>query len=320
MKLNRFAAYAWGVLVYTLFVIMWGAYVRATGSGAGCGNHWPTCGGTVIPRAPQIETQIEFTHRLSSSLAGVLVIILLVWAFLVYPKGHIVRRGAGWSFVFIIIEGLLGAALVRFELVAGNASMLRALVISGHLVNTFILLACLALTAWWASGGRPVRWRGRGSQGWILGVGLLAVILLGATGAITALGDTLFPDVSVAEGLRQDFDPTVSFLKRLRIIHPALAMLTGVYIVFIGSVFRAAEHLIPTRRLANGLIGLFFLQLGVGVVNVLLLAPIWMQMIHLLLADLVWIGLLLLAASVMSVEIVRVEGRLADDVLPVPGN
>ena len=320
MQLNRFAAYAWGVLAYNLFVIMWGAYVRATGSGAGCGNHWPTCGGTVIPRGPQLETLIEFTHRLSSSLAGLLVIILLVWAFRAYPKGHIVRRGAVWSFVLIVIEGLLGAALVRFELVADNASILRAFVIGGHLVNTFILLAWLALTAWWASGGQPIRWQNRGGRGWILGIGLLALVLLGATGAITALGDTLFPDISVAEGLRQDFDPTVSFLKRLRIIHPLLAMLTGLYMVFIGSVFRTAENPILTRRLANGLIGLFFFQLGVGVVNVLLLAPVWLQLVHLLLADLVWIGLVLMTASVMRAETASVEGRLADDVLSVPGN
>ncbi len=47
-----FSRYAWGVLLWNVLVALWGAYVRATGSGAGCGSHWPTCNGEILPRAP----------------------------------------------------------------------------------------------------------------------------------------------------------------------------------------------------------------------------------------------------------------------------
>ncbi len=308
MKLNRFATYVWGVLIYHVLVIIWGDFVRATGSGAGCGGHWPTCNGQVIPRAPQLETIIEFTHRLSSGLAGILVIGLVIWAFRAYPKGHIVRLGAVFSLVFIITEGLIGAALVLFEWVAYNPSLNRAFAVSGHLVNTFILLAFLTLTAWWASGGKPVRLQGQGRQRWLLGLGLLAVMGLGASGVVTALGDTLFPVASLAEGIKQDFSPAEHFLIRLRVIHPLLALLTGLYIVLLGSIFRAPHYDPITRRLAKGLIALFLLQLGVGTLNLLLLVPVWTQLVHLLITDLIWIVLVLLSASVLTEDRVVVGG------------
>jgi heme A synthase len=193
MKLNRFAGYAWGVLVYNLLVIMWGAYVRATGSGAGCGNHWPLCQGEVVPRPQQIETMIEFSHRLSSGLALLVVIVLFIWAFRAYPKGHPVRLGGSLSLFFIITEALVGAGLVLFELVAYNTSLARAMVMALHLVNTFLLLGALTLTAWWGSGGRPLRLRGQGSLIWLLAIGLVGMLILGASGGVTALGDTLYP-------------------------------------------------------------------------------------------------------------------------------
>ncbi|MBV9958983.1 MAG: COX15/CtaA family protein, partial [Acidobacteria bacterium] len=148
MKLNRFAAYAWGVVGYNLLVIVWGAYVRASGAGAGCGSHWPLCNGEVIPHSKGIETLIELTHRLTSGLSLLLIVGLAVWAFRAFQKGHPVRRGAVLSLLFILTEALIGAVLVRRELVAGNASLSRAVVMSIHLINTFTLLAFLALTAW----------------------------------------------------------------------------------------------------------------------------------------------------------------------------
>ncbi|MFN8454080.1 MAG: COX15/CtaA family protein [Anaerolineae bacterium] len=78
VKLDRFAKYVWTVLAYNLAVILWGAFVRASGSGAGCGSHWPLCNGEVIPRTPQMETLVEFTHRLTSGLALLLVIGLTI--------------------------------------------------------------------------------------------------------------------------------------------------------------------------------------------------------------------------------------------------
>ena len=149
--ISSFAKYSWFVLGYNLLVILWGAYVRATGSCAGCGSHWPLCNGEVIPRAPRIETIIELTHRLSSGLSLILVVILFIWAWRSYPRGSLVRKGSGLVMVFILTESLIGAGLVLFEWVGQDTSTSRAVAISIHLINTYLLIGALTLTAWWAS-------------------------------------------------------------------------------------------------------------------------------------------------------------------------
>jgi heme A synthase len=306
MQFKRYAAYAWGVLIYNLGVILWGAYVRATGSGAGCGSHWPLCNGEVIPRAGQIETMVEFTHRLSSGLALILVIVLLVGAFRGYGRGHPVRLGAGLSMFFMVTEALVGAGLVLLELVGQNDSISRAIWMAAHLVNTFLLLAAITLTAWWASGGRPIRLKGQGNVAVSLGIGLLAMMFLGASGAITALGDTLYPASSLAEGIRQDFSPTAHFLLRLRVFHPLIAIVVGLYLILAARMATSHDESPAGKRLTQALLSLFLVQLGVGALNVRLLAPIWLQLVHLLLADLVWIVLVLLFASTLVREKVLV--------------
>lgn len=300
MSTKRFATYAWGVLVYNVGVILWGAYVRATGSGAGCGSHWPLCDGQVVPRSPRVETLIEFSHRASSGLALLLVAGLFLWAFRAYSKGHAVRQGAALSLFFVITEALVGAGLVLFELVADNTSLMRAFSTGVHLVNTFLLLGALTLTAWWASGGAPVRLKGHGRRTWALAFGFLAVLLLGMSGAITALGDTLFPPESLTEGLRQDLDPAGNFMVRLRVVHPVIAIATGLYLFIIAGLPDVTGDHHDSKRFARLLMTLFVVQLVAGVVNVLLLAPVWMQQIHLLLADLTWVVLVLLAASALA--------------------
>lgn len=300
MQLDRFAKYSWGILGYTLLVILWGAYVRITGSGAGCGSHWPLCGGDVVPRSPQIETIIEFTHRMTSGLAGILVLVLVIWAFRKYASGHPVRTGAVLSLVFMVTESLLGAGLVKFELVADNDSIARALTISAHLVNTFLLIAAMTLTAWWASGGKRVRIRGRGKTAWLLGIGLLGTLILGASGAVTALGDTLFPAGSLQEALRQDISPTAHILIRLRLFHPAIAIVVGGYLVAITQLFDTFKDDPATYRIGQLLTGIVVVQLVAGAVNVALLAPVWMQLVHLFLADAMWIALVLLSASALA--------------------
>ena len=302
MKLSRFAKYAWGVLAYNVAVVLWGAFVRASGSGAGCGSHWPLCNGVVIPQSPQIETLIEFTHRLMSGLALLLVVGLIVWAFRAYSKGHPARLGAGLSMFFIVTEALVGAGLVLFEWVAQDASTGRVISMAVHLANTFLLLASLTLTAWWASGGAPMRLRGQGLALWALGLGALGVLALGVTGAITALGDTLFPSASLAEGMRQDLLPTAHFLVRLRVWHPIIAVTVGLYLIFAAGLVAMFRPTPANKRTAIGLIVLFLLQLGAGLLNLALLAPVWMQIVHLLLADSVWIALVLLSASALSGE------------------
>lgn len=301
-KISKFAKYAWGVLIYNLIVILWGAYVRATGSGAGCGSHWPLCNGVVIPRDPQIETIIEFTHRLMSGLSLILVVALFIWAFRVYEKGHPVRQGSSLSLVFIITEALVGAGLVLFQWVAHDASVGRAISIVVHLINTFILLAVLTLTAWWASGGKPVRLQGGGLSLWLLVVGLLGALTIGGSGALAALGDTLFPAETLLSGIQQDFSPTAHFLIRLRLLHPTIAIIVSVYLIVLIGVINLRTTDWTVRRFARFLSLLIVIQLGAGFINVLLLAPIWMQLVHLLLADLVWIGIILLAATALSVQ------------------
>ncbi len=327
MKLGRFAIYAWGVLAYNLVVILWGAYVRASGSGAGCGSHWPLCNGEVIPLARPVATLIEFSHRLTTGLAGMLVIGLVVWAFRAFPRGHSVRLGAALSLAFILIEGLVGAIQVRLGLTADNASVGRAVVGSIHLANTFLMLAAMTLTAWWASGGAPLRLRnpdsgqGRaGLLGWVFAVGLLGALLVGASGAITALGDTLFPSASLADGLQADFSAGAHFLIQLRVIHPILAVLVSVYAIIAGRLAAAWRPCAATRRLSWALVGLFGAQLLIGVLNLALLAPIFMQIIHLFMADLVWVALVLAAAAALGAPATTRAPAAAAERALRPGN
>jgi heme A synthase len=300
MKLNRFAQYALLVLLYNLGVILWGAYVRASGAGAGCGSHWPLCNGEVIPRAPNMQTLIEFSHRLTSGVALLLVVGLVVWAFRAYARGHAARRWAVFSLLFILTEALIGAGLVLFEYVAENASIARALWMSGHLINTNLLLAALALTLWSAANDAQIHWRGQGLVGWLLALAFVGTMILGVSGAVTALGATLFPVTSLAEGLRQDLSPTAHVLIRLRFFHPFIALLMGVFLLLAASFVRAWRPALGTKRWAKALAALVVIQLFAGLSNLLLHAPIWLQLTHLLLADLVWIALVLLAVTALS--------------------
>jgi heme A synthase len=297
---RRYAAYAWGVLAFNVAVILWGAVVRATGSGAGCGNHWPLCDGQVLPRDPAIATIIELSHRLTSGVALLLVLGLAVGAWRRFPAGHPVRLGGALSLTFILTEALIGAGLVLFEYVAADTRVARGFWVAGHLLNTFLLVGSLTLTAWWAAGGARLRIAGRGGVAIALLAALVGMLVLGMSGAVTALGDTLFPVSSLAEGEAQTFSESAHLFVRLRIWHPTLAVVVGAVVVVAAllAARRGREEL--TRRAADAAIVLFAVQLAVGVVNVWLLAPVGLQILHLLLTDLIWIALVLLAASVFA--------------------
>lgn len=298
MTRERFASYAWSVLAYNLFVVAWGAFVRATGSGAGCGSHWPLCNGEVVPRAPRVETLIELTHRLTSGLALVAVVVLVVWALRAYPSGHRVRGGSWTVLALMIVEALLGAGLVLFELVADNDSMLRAYSMIAHLINTFILIGAMAITAWWASGGEALQFRGRAAVAALVAGGLVAILITGGSGAIAALGDTLFPARTLAEGIDADLSPTSHLLLRLRVLHPLIAILTGGYLLLMARALVRRPESSPSAYTALTI--LVIVQLAAGAVNVFLLAPVWLQLVHLLLADLVWIAAVILGASALQ--------------------
>lgn len=293
---KRYERYIWLVLLYTMVVILWGAVVRATGSGAGCGDHWPLCNGEVIPRAPEVETLIELSHRITSGLLLFMVGWMTYRAFKLYPKGDIVRKGAVATLIFVIIEALIGALLVLFELVAHNASLTRAFSMSAHLVNTLLLLAATTFTGMWARGvAAPDLAPHKRLVIWTL-FGTVMMMLLGASGGIAALGDTLFPETSFVDGLYKELDPTSMLLLRLRVAHPAIAVGTGFVLVIIAQLFRSAFATPTVGRIANILIALYVAQLVLGAVNVVLLAPIVIQILHLLLADMIWIAFVILVA------------------------
>jgi heme a synthase len=299
MKLKKFAPFTWGVLGWNLIVILWGAYVRASGSGAGCGQHWPLCNGEVVPQAPDVKMMIEFTHRLLSGGALLLIATMVIWGFRTTTKGHPVRKGLVAAGILIVTEALLGAGLVLFELVEENSTYFRALAVALHLANTFLLVGSLALTAYWASGGRAIQLKGQGLKVWLLAGGLLGMLFIGMTGAVTALGDTLFPVNSLAEGLAADVNPNANFLVRLRVYHPVIAIVIAVYSLYLVRMLFSQNKGIA-RKFLIALVVVGIVQLVIGLINLLLLVPIPTQLIHLLNADLVWTTYVLTTAAILA--------------------
>lgn len=303
--MNRFTKFAWTVLGYNLLVILWGGYVRASGSGAGCGSHWPLCNGEVVPRSPTMATVVEFSHRLTSGLALLLVVALAIIAFRNYQKRHPVRLFAGLSLFFMLTEALVGAGLVLFEYVAMNKSVARAWWMGAHLLNTFILIACIAITAWIATTGERLSLTRQvaGAPRWLklfCLATIVATLILGVSGAISALGATLFPVTSVAEGIRQDLSSTAHILVRLRIYHPIIACIVSTLMIVLAVAIRLWRTSRRTILFARWLIALVTIQFAIGIVNLLLHAPISLQIIHLFLSDLIWIVLVLLTYTGLS--------------------
>lgn len=300
----KLRAAAWAFVVYLIGVILFGAWVRITHSGAGCGDHWPTCHGELVPLAPSTETMIEYTHRLTSGLCGVIAIGVLIAAFVVDRAGRM-TRAAAVVLLLTILEGAIGAGLVLGELVNNDDSVARALVIALHLVNTLILMAAAALTAWWAGGQpgfslrKPTAWRR-----WLIACGVL-LIVTSMTGAVTALGDTLFPvDPTLGDGLlsriRDDLSGASHFLVRLRIVHPVVAVVAATTTFAVASLARYRSDDALTVRIAGILAVVIGLQTAFGVVNIGLHAPAWMQLVHLATAQVVWIMFVLLCARIQT--------------------
>lgn len=295
-RLRRFAV---GVLGYNVAVTIWGAFVRATGSGAGCGAHWPLCNGVVVPRSPTLATVIELTHRVTSGLAVVSVAALVAWSFRALPRRHQARRAAVAAAAFIALEALVGAALVTFGWVARDDSAARAGVMIVHLVNTFLLLGAIALTAALVDEPTGLGLRQRGALAAALGLGLATVLVSGATGAMAALGDTLFPARSVAQGVLQELQGDAPFVLRLRLVHPFASLASALVLsVLARAVLQARDPRL--RPYAFWLLVLLGVHVLGGALNLVLLAPVWLQLVHLALADLTWIALVLLCAAALA--------------------
>jgi cytochrome c oxidase assembly protein subunit 15 len=292
-RTNRaLSAYAAAVLGFMILVILWGAVVRATGSGAGCGDRWPLCNGDFFPHHPRIATIIEFTHRSMSGICTVLVAALISWTFVARPRGDRARKAAVWSGVLLVSEALLGAVLVLGGYVDRNTSEMRVLVQCVHFTNTMLLLGALTLTWWWlrdpsSSGGlvraRPLAW-------WTLAL----TILTGATGSVAALADTLFPSPSLREGFAQDFAANAPLLVHMRWLHPAAAILA-----FLATIVLCLRI---TRPAARWIGGLLLLQAALGLADMVALAPVGLQVLHLLGADLFWIALVASCSNLIFSE------------------
>jgi len=293
--------FSWSVLAYFIAVILWGAVTRATGAGDGCGNHWPLCNGTVIQHSPSVDTLIEFTHRITSGISFFSVLGLMIWTYRVTVRGHLARAASVASVIFTLIEAVLGALLVKLGLTAQSHSPLRAPYLALHFTNTLLLIAALALTAHMLSRREGYT---RSSIRMVAPVGALLALLVflavGVTGSLAALGDTLFPATSLSAALTQDFSASSGWLLRWRWTHPAIAFLASVFLIWI--LVRAAQRSTQgsmhwnNRGLSAMVLVLLAAQYVLGVMDVVLLAPLWLQVAHLLGADALWSALVVLTA------------------------
>jgi cytochrome c oxidase assembly protein subunit 15 len=285
--------YAATVLGFMVLVILWGAVVRATGSGAGCGNHWPLCNGDFFPHHPRLATVIEFTHRSMSGICTALVAILIAATFRLRPRGHCARRAVVWCGVLLVTEALLGAVLVKGGYVESNASNMRVFMQCIHFTNTMLLLGALSLTWWWLGDRVPASSQPASTRS-LAWFALAATIVVGATGSVAALADTLFPAPSLRSGLMEDFAATAPLIVRMRWLHPAASAIALACALMLCLKLRS--------RLGNTVLALVAAQLLLGALDVLLLAPTWMQVLHLLGADIYWIALVAACASVIAPE------------------
>jgi cytochrome c oxidase assembly protein subunit 15 len=286
--------YAWAVVAYNILVILWGAVVRATGSGAGCGDNWPLCNGDFFPHHPRLATIIEFAHRSMSGISTVLVIGLVIWTFSAVKRGHRARRAVVASAILLVTEALLGAVLVLGGYVQNNISTARVFMQSIHFTNTLLFLGSLALTAWWLGDQQALATptvRSKNSLTVPAWMAIIATILTGATGAVAALADTLFPSRSLLAGFASDFAANSPLLVRIRWVHPAAAVVGFCCVIWLVMKLRS--------KLSSIVGALLCLQFILGIGDVLLLAPTWLQIIHLLGADLYWVALVCLAAEAL---------------------
>jgi cytochrome c oxidase assembly protein subunit 15 len=286
---------AWGFLAYLLAVILFGAWVRITGSGAGCGNHWPLCDGEIIPQAPSVQRVIEYTHRVTSGLCGLFGLGFLVATTRAFGFAHRVSRAALATLMFILVEGAIGAMLVKLELVAGDTSSSRAVVVALHLGNTLLLTGSAALMAWLAGRGRGVRLGAAPIGGAWFAAALLGVAISAMTGAVTALGDTLFPVGSDAAR-----SAAGHLLVQLRIVHPVVAVTVAAGLVGFGAALVKAGVSGEGRRWTGRIGALVVVQVVFGFVNIGLAAPGWAQIAHLLIAQLLWVSVVLTAVAVRA--------------------
>lgn len=305
---SSFAHFAWFSLVYNVIVVAWGVFLRSMGFGDGCGENWPLCTGAKNPAKGSVATFIELSHRASTALVGVLAIVMVVWAIKAFPKGHPVKKFSGVFLFFTLLEGWIGRHLVINGLVTSNDTLQRAIWMGIHVLSTFMLLGSIAAAALSTSGIRPMTLKSQGAVGWLLAFGFLGTMVLGVSGAISAFGHQVRPDV---QGLDQMLKPAAFWANKLAVAHPVGSASIGLYLLLMCSL---VQHLRPDAFVKNAsktLIAILFIQLAVGALNIFLKAPVVLQMMHLVLADLNWVSVVVLAVAAFGVGIEPVEARPA---------
>ncbi|MCK9485324.1 MAG: COX15/CtaA family protein [Dehalococcoidia bacterium] len=298
---SRARLLGWITLGIVLATIVMGAVVRATHSGDGCGQSWPGCeGGLVLPGTSDMAHLIELSHRLISGLSLIAMAALVLAVHRAFAAPHPARRAVRWTLAFLIFEALIGAVIVLYGWVTDDRSVARQVSVPLHLVNTFLLTAFMALTLWLMSGNAVPRLRAAGREFWLL-LGLAGVLLLmAATGATTSLADTLFAAETMAEGLRQDFDAESALIVRLRILHPIIAVSGGVLLAWFAwrrlEVSERRGHPWPARILVGGVT----VQAMLGFVHIALLTPLATGLLHLFIAQVLWLALSFLALTLLA--------------------
>ncbi|MFW5696983.1 MAG: COX15/CtaA family protein, partial [Fimbriimonadaceae bacterium] len=322
---TKIAKFAWIALAYTLFVILFGAFVRASLSGDGCGAHWPTCHGGLLPHT-DFASFAEYTHRITSGLTLVLVGALALASHRVFGRIasvvsgkrsrfaslHPATRASLWALFFTIVSALIGAVLVLFEFVALDRSLGRAITMPLHLINTLFLLGSLGLAGHYARGGDPIQWKGQGAAKAVFLLMAGSMMVLGATGAISALGKTAWQFENVTQSFAAHFAADAHPLLRGGIVHPLLATSVGLLIIW-GCGFLAHLRNDPqTKKWARVTVGLYVVQFVFGIVNLLMSAPVWMQLTHLALACFNWLALIMVGAYALRPSYAVVEEPVKD--------
>ena len=284
---SKFVKFAVFVLLYNLLVIAWGAFVRLSYSGAGCGSHWPLCNGELLPNLANMETAVEFTHRISSGLVLPFTIALVVLAVRRFGSKHPSTISSWLALGFTCISAIVGMLLVRFEWVGLDDSIARTVTLAAHLINTMLLLGALTASIWYGS-GRP-RAEISGSTGWLTAVGSLAILFVGVSGAVTSLGDTIFPRDNSLQVVSEGLSTTGHFLLRLRIWHPFIALTAALILLLAVVVLSEICTQDEVRKRGRLLMTLVASQLALGLISVLLKAPTLLAILHLMLADALWI-------------------------------
>jgi len=311
--LSSFTKFAWITFLANLAAIAFGVFVRAGKYGDGCGSRWPLCDGGSDPLNGATARLVESTHRISTSICGLLVLILLVWAWRAFPRGSAVRKAAGATFFMILVEGLIGMALVKYGLVVMNDSALRAGFMALHVVSTFLLLGSNVAVALTSDGFDQLRIKGQRGLGWLLAGGLVLISFLGVSGAISALGRQLKPVDNV---LQAALNPATFWMVKVQPFHPMLGATIGLYLVLLCGL---VQHLRPgetVEKAVRWVLGLYGFQMLLGLLNIFLKAPIPMQMAHLVLADLNFVSVVGLGIAAFQTSVERVEASAYERTYP----